>query len=98
VRNNTDSFLQHGGEPTLSKHLSRKQVIVAGLAQSVERRTLNPVVEGSSPSFGASFLLLLFVSENYYAENYVKSSRVDFFSLVGHHFVNAKKAFVKCQF
>ncbi len=29
----------------------------AGLAQSVERRTLNPVVEGSSPSFGDRFLL-----------------------------------------
>ncbi len=27
----------------------------AGLAQSVERRTLNPVVEGSSPSFGDHF-------------------------------------------
>ena len=30
-------------------------IIGAGLAQSVERRTLNPVVEGSSPSVGASF-------------------------------------------
>ena len=30
----------------------------AGLAQSVERRTLNPVVEGSSPSFGEIFLSL----------------------------------------
>jgi hypothetical protein len=32
----------------------------AGLAQSVERRTLNPVVEGSSPSFGATFLHFFF--------------------------------------
>ena len=32
----------------------------ARLAQSVERQTLNLVVEGSSPSVGASFLLLLF--------------------------------------
>jgi hypothetical protein len=33
----------------------RNYINQAGLAQSVERRTLNPVVEGSSPSFGAIF-------------------------------------------
>ena len=32
----------------------------ARLAQSVERQTLNLVVEGSSPSVGASFLFLDF--------------------------------------
>jgi hypothetical protein len=30
----------------------------AGLAQSVERQALNLMVEGSSPSVGASFLYL----------------------------------------
>ena len=30
--------------------------VEAGVAQSVERKTLNLVVEGSSPSFGATFL------------------------------------------
>ena len=29
--------------------------LLAGVAQSVERKTLNLVVEGSSPSFGATF-------------------------------------------
>ena len=36
----------------------------ARLAQSVERQTLNLVVEGSSPSVGASFLILLFLYLN----------------------------------
>jgi hypothetical protein len=38
--------------------------IEAGLAQSVERRTLNPVVVGSSPTVGASFLPIVFYYQN----------------------------------
>ena len=33
----------------------------AGLAQSVERRTLNPVVVGSSPTFGAYFWIFFII-------------------------------------
>ena len=33
----------------------------AGLAQLVERKTLNLVVEGSSPSLGEYFFLLIFI-------------------------------------
>jgi hypothetical protein len=36
--------------------------IEAGLAQSVERRTLNPVVVGSSPTVGVSFFHDLLIS------------------------------------
>jgi hypothetical protein len=48
------SFINH-------KYLGQT-FIEAGLAQSVERRTLNPVVVGSSPTVGASFLCLLYSS------------------------------------
>ena len=36
----------------------------ARLAQSVERQTLNLVVEGSSPSVGASFVKIYYLSIN----------------------------------
>ena len=36
-----------------------QSLLAAGVAQSVERKTLNLVVEGSSPSFGAIFLVFL---------------------------------------
>jgi hypothetical protein len=45
------SFINH-------KYLGQT-FIEAGLAQSVERRTLNPVVVGSSPTVGASFFAFL---------------------------------------